>query len=75
MSYLNKVKLSVNQFAYRKNTSTLLAISYLKETIKSNIKHQDAVYACFLDMSKAFERVIHSLLLDRLIDKEFQSLL
>ena len=69
MPYLNKVKLSANQFAYRKNTSTLLAISCLKETIMNNIDHQDAVYACFLDMSKAFERVNHSLLLDKLKDK------
>ena len=71
MPYLNNVKLSVIQFAYSKNTSTLLAISCLKETIMSNIDHQDAVYACFLDtgMSKAFERVNHSLLLDKLKDK------
>ena len=69
MTYLNKVKLSVNQFAYRKNTSTLLAISCLKEIIMSNIDHQDPVYACFLDMSKAFERVNHFLLLDKLKDK------
>ena len=62
MPYLNKVKLSVNQFAYRK----LLEITCLKETFMSNIDHQDAVYACFLDMSKAFERVNHSLLLDKL---------
>ena len=69
MPYLNKVKLSVNQFAYRKNTSPLLAISCLKETFMSNIDHQDAVCSCFLDMSKAFERVNHSLLLDKLKDK------
>ena len=58
MPYLNRVKLSVNQFAYRKNTSTLLAIPCLKETIMSNTDHQDA-----------FERVNHSLLLDKLKDK------
>ena len=69
MPYLNKVELSVNQFAYRKSTSTLLAISCLKETIMFNIDHQEAVYACFLDMSKAFERVNHSLLLDKMKDK------
>ena len=69
MPYLNNVKLYFNQFAYRKNTSTLLPISCVKETIMSNIYHQNAVYACFLDVSTAFEHVNYSLLLDKLKDK------
>ena len=54
------------QFAYRKNTSTLLATALLKETIHGYIESDSVVYAGFLDLSKAFERVDHRMLLEKL---------
>ena len=53
------------QFGYKKGTSTLLATCIFKENVKNYIHKNSSVYSCFLDLSKAFERVEH----DRLILK------
>ena len=75
LPYINDVKLSHSQFGYRKNTSTLLAVSCLKETIRNNIDNKDSVCSCFLDMSKDFERICHGILLNKLVVKELPSLI
>ena len=62
-------KLSRYQFGYRENTSTLLATTLLKEAIGRYIGNDATVYACFLDMSKAYERVDHKKLIDKLISR------
>ena len=73
LPYINDVKLSHSHFGYRKNTSTLLAVSCLKETIRNNTDNKDSVYACFLDMSKAFGSVCHMILLNKLAAREVPS--
>ena len=53
------VNLSPFQFAYRNSTSTIMAAALVKETITRYISEGSTVYAGFVDLSKAFERVPH----------------
>ena len=63
----NCISLSCHQFGYRKATSTLMATALLKETLNVYLEQDSAVYCSFLDLSKAFERVDHNILLQKLI--------
>ena len=56
------------QFAYCSSSSTMLATALLKEAIGKYITQGSYVYACFMDMSKAFERVNHDFLLRKLVE-------
>ena len=46
-----------------------MAVALLKETINRYITEGSAVYACFLDLSKALERATHAKLLNKLSDR------
>ncbi len=46
-----------NQFAYKREHSTDMCIYLLKEAIRFYTKHCSPVYACFLDASKAFDKL------------------
>ena len=70
-----RVILSSHQFAYRNSTLTIMAVDLLKETVGRYITEGSAVYACFLDMSKAFERVDHERLLKKLESRNVPSYL
>ena len=49
------------------NTSTLLATTIFKEIVNTFLEDDSVVYACFLDLSKAFERIDHSILIRKLL--------
>ena len=68
-----RIDLSPYQFGYRHATSTVMAVGLLKETINKYISEGSPVYACFLDLSKAFERLTHDKLLDKLKEKSVPS--
>ena len=53
------------QLGYKAHTSTTIAVAIIKEALMKYKYEGSTVYCCFLDLSKAFERVKH----DRLIDK------
>ena len=63
------VNLSPFQFAYRSSTSTIMATALVKETVTKHISEASTVYADFVDLSKAFERVPHDKLFLRLKKK------
>ena len=59
-------RISPLQFWYRENTNTLMPVAILKECISKFYNDGNTVYACFLDLSKAFERISHEQLLSKL---------
>ena len=54
-----------NQFGFKPKLGTDMCIYSLKEIIGSYSKLNECVFSCFLDASKAFDRVKHSKLLRR----------
>lgn len=64
---INKyVALHDNQFGFRPNLSTESAILCLKHTINYYTKRKTPVFACFLDLSKAFDLVSYDVLWGKL---------
>ena len=58
-----------NQFGFKADHSTDLCIFTLKSTIQYYRDNNSPVFTCFLDASKAFDRVNHWLLFDKLITR------
>ena len=56
-----------NQYGFRKGSSTDQCIFLLKERIRRYVQLEGMVYCCFLDASKAFDRVCHDTLFLRLV--------
>ncbi|XP_022832297.1 uncharacterized protein LOC111360568 [Spodoptera litura] len=64
---LNKyIRIHDNQFGFRPGLSTESAILCLKHTVKYYVERKTPVYACFLDLSRAFDLVGYNLLWDKL---------
>jgi hypothetical protein len=51
-----------NQFGFKPGLSTESAILALKQTVKYYTDRRTAIYACFLDLSKAFDLVNYNIL-------------
>ena len=54
------------QFGFRRRKSTRNAIFVLRMIMERAIEKQKDLYMCFVDFEKAFDRVRHELLIDRL---------
>ena len=65
----------VNQFGFKKHHSTEMLIFLLKELFRHYIANGSSMYVTMLDASKAFDKVNHSKLFTKLIDRDVLLLL
>jgi exonuclease III len=59
------IQLNDAQFGFRPGLSTDMAIFCLKNTVSRYLKKKTSVYACFLDLSRAFDTIDYSLLWEK----------
>ena len=67
--FKNVLASSSYQFGFKSGSSTSHALYCLSKTIDYYIDHGSSVYCSFLDASKAFDRLIHSGLYIKLIER------
>lgn len=60
------IKINDAQFGFQKGNSTDFAIFTLKQTVQYYVDRRTDIYACFLDLSRAFDRVDYRLLWEKL---------
>ena len=65
--YCSLLSTSANQFGFKDRHGTEECIFSLKEVINYYFDHNTTVFACFVDFSKAFDRVEHCRLFQKLI--------
>ena len=64
-----------NQFGFKPGHSTDLCIFAFKETVQYFLSHETPVFTCFLDASKAFDKINHKTLFLKLYERGFPLLL
>ena len=69
LNFKDFLSTSDNQFGFKKNNSTVHALHCLRETVDYHINKGSRVFCAFLDASKAFDRLVHSGLFLKLIER------
>ena len=68
--FIDFLKTSEHQFGFKRNSSTAHALHCLKQTVNYYVNNGSKVFCCFLDASKAFDRVVHAGLFLKLIQRK-----
>ena len=63
--------LSPSQFGFKPGLSTMMCTGMLKAVISHYLVGGSCVYSCLVDASKAFNTVDHTLLLEKLLRRNF----
>ena len=58
--FCDSLSTSQYQFGFKKRSSIVHALHFLKETVNYYVDHGSRVFCSFLDASKAFDRLVHS---------------
>ena len=70
LSYPDHFLTSGLQFGFKQKMSTTLCTGAVKNIVSRYLHENSAVFACFLDASKAFDLVNHKILFERLFDRK-----
>ena len=68
------LKIDELQFGFQQNTSTCMCTWLAVETIEYFLRNGSDVFACVMDMTKAFDKVQHSKLFWKLVEKGVPSI-
>ena len=66
---------TANQFGFKKGHSTDLCVYVLKSIIDYYASLSSPLFICFLDASKAFDRLDHCILFDKLISRDIPKII
>ena len=61
---------SEHQYGFKKNSSTTHALFCLKQTVNYYVNNGSRVFCSYLDASKAFDRIIHSGLFIKMMERQ-----
>ena len=64
-----------NQFGFKRKHNTLMPVLLLKEILRFYRDHNTNMYVCFLDATKAFDRVDYAVLFQKLLSRKFVTFL
>ncbi len=69
MRYSHLLNTTDMQYAFKKGHSTMMCTLILKEVINYYLNNNSDVYTCFIDATKAFDRIRYDKLFQILIDR------